>query len=81
MVVIAGNDHDLTPGKGTPQLFEKRSGSRERVAPGTVTQLQDIAEQDKPIDIGERLDEGCPRLCTPQDVSTGGGPEVEIRDN
>jgi hypothetical protein len=79
--VITWDNHDLTPGKGTPKLLEERSSSGERGAPGPVAQLQDIAEQDEPIDVGKRLDEGRPWLRAAQDVSAGGGPEVEIRDN
>jgi hypothetical protein len=78
MVVIAGDDHDLAPRKGTPKLFEERPGSREGVAPGPVAQLQDIAEQDKPVNVGKRLDESSARPRAAQDVGAGGGPEVEI---
>ena len=81
MVVVTWDNHDLAPSERTPKLFKERSGSRERVAPGPMAQLQDIAEQDKPIDIGKRLDESCSWLRAAQHISPGGGPEVHVRDD
>ncbi len=57
MVVIARNNHNLTPGKGSTKLLEERPRGGERIARRAVAQLQYIAQQDKSIDVLERIDQ------------------------
>lgn len=57
MVVIAGNDHDLSPGKRSAKLLKKWACSCERIATRAMAQLEHVPKQDKSIDVLERVDQ------------------------
>ncbi len=78
VVVVTGEDHDLTSGEGAPQLLEERPRGRERVASRAVAQLEHVAEQHQPIDVLERLDQHPPRPGTAQHVGARAGAEMKI---
>ncbi len=71
MIVIAGNDHDLSPGKRSAKLLEKWTCGGKRIATRTVAQLEHIPQQDKPIDVLERVDQRGTRPGGAQHISTG----------
>lgn len=78
MVVIARNDYDLTPGKRSPKLLEERPRGDKRVAARTMAQLEHIPQQDKSIDILERVDQRGAGPGTAQHIGTGAGAEMQI---
>jgi hypothetical protein len=57
MIVIAGNDHDLTPGERVSKLLEERPRRGKRIASRAMAQLEHITEQDESIDVCERVDQ------------------------
>lgn len=67
MIVIAGNDHDLSPGKRSTELFEKGTCGDKRIATWPMTQLEHVPEQDKSIDL-ERVDQRGARPGGAQDI-------------
>ena len=73
MVVIAGNDHDLSPGKSSAKLLEKRTCGGKRIATRTMAQLEYIPQQDKSINVLERLGQRRARPVGAQHIGTGAG--------
>jgi hypothetical protein len=73
MIVIAGNDHDLSPSKRSAKLFEKGTCGGKRIATWAMAQLEHIAEQDKSIDVLQRVDQGGARSGGAQHVGAGAG--------
>ncbi len=71
MIVIAGNDHDLSPGKGSAKLLEKWTCGGKRIATRAMAQLEHIAQQDKSIDVLERVGQREARPGGAQHISTG----------
>lgn len=67
--MIAGNNHDLTPGKRPSELLEEWPRGGKRIAARAVAQLEHIAKQDKSIDVLERVDQRGARPGTAQHVS------------
>ena len=71
MIVIAGNDHDLSPGKSSAKLLEKRTRGGKRIATRAMAQLKHIPQQDKSIDALERVDQCRARPGGAQHIGTG----------
>lgn len=71
MIVIAGNDHDLSPGKRSAKLLEKWTCSAKRIATRAMAQLEHISKQDKSIYVLERVGQRGARSGGAQHVSTG----------
>ncbi len=78
MVVIAGDEHDLTTRKRTAQPLEERAGGGERIAARTVAQLEHVAEQHEAVDPLERREQDGARLGVSEHVDARGAAEVEI---
>ena len=55
--MVAGDNHDLTPGKRPSELLEERPRGGKRVAARAVAQLEHVPKQDKSIDVLERVDQ------------------------
>jgi len=78
MIVIAGNDHDLSPGKHLGKLLEKWTCSGKRVATRAMAQLEHIPQQDEPIDVLERIDQRGAGPGTTQHIGAGAGAQMQI---
>jgi len=78
MIVIAGDDNDLSPGKRSAKLLEKRACGAKRIATRSVAQLEHIAQQDKPIYVLERFDQCRASPRTAQHVGAGAGAKMQI---
>lgn len=78
MIVIAGNDHDLSPGKGSAKLLKKWTCSGKRIATRAMAQLEHIAQQDKSINVLERVDQRGAGSEAAQYVGTGAGAEMQV---
>ncbi len=76
--MVAGNHHDLTPGKRPSELLEERPRGSKRVATRAMAQLEHIPKQDKSIDVLERIDQRGARARTAQHVGTRAGTEMQI---
>ena len=69
VVVVAGDEHDVTVRECLPTASKKLAGLAERLADRTVAQLDDVAEQDEPLDAGaSSLEEPLPHRRPAQDV-------------
>jgi hypothetical protein len=54
VVVVAGHDHDLAAGpERLPELAQWPLGGSHRIAHGTVTEFEHVAQQDKPAVLGQ----------------------------
>lgn len=73
MIVIAGNDHDLSPRERSAKLLEKWACGGKRIATWTMAQLEHIPQQDKSIDAIECVDQRGARPGGAQYVGTGAG--------
>jgi hypothetical protein len=73
MIVIAGDDHDLSSGKRPTKLLEKWTCGCKRIATRTMAQLEHIPQQDESIDVLERVGQRGARSATTQYVSAGAG--------
>ncbi len=52
MVVVAGNDHDLLARtEGSPELGQHRQRHVQHAAERALAKLDQVAKQDKPVDI------------------------------
>jgi hypothetical protein len=78
MIVIARNNHDLTPDKRPSELLEERPRGGKRVAARTVAQLEHIAKQNQSIDVLERVDQSGAGPWTAQNVGARAGTEMQI---
>jgi hypothetical protein len=73
MIVIAGNDHDLSAGERSAKLLKKWACSGKRIATWAMAQLEHIAQQDKPFDVLERIDQRGAGPGAAQHIDTGAG--------
>ncbi len=73
MIVIAGDNHDLSPGKSSAKLLEKWTCGGKRIATRAMAQLEHIPQQDESIDVLERVDQRGTGPGTTQHVGTGTG--------
>ena len=73
MIVITGNNHNLSSRKYSPKLLEKWTCSGKHIATGAIAQLEHIAQQDESIDVLERIDQRGARSGTAQHIGTGAG--------
>ena len=78
VIVIADNHDDVTLRTDRPAPRRTAARHRERVAPRAVAQLEHVAEQHKPIDVVERLDQCLARPWPAQHVSAGAGAEMQV---
>ena len=78
MIVIARNNHDLTPGKRSSQLFKERPRGGKRIAARAVAQLEHVPKQDKSIDVLERVDQCGTGSGTTQHVGTRTGAKMHV---
>jgi hypothetical protein len=78
MIVIAGDDHDLTPGQRASKLLEKWTRGGKRVAARAMAQLEHISEQDKSIDAIERVDQCGARTGATQHIGAGARAKMQI---
>lgn len=76
--MIAGNDHDLAPGKRPSEFLEERPRGGKRIAARAVAQLEHIPKQDKPVDVLERVDQRGARTRTAQHVGTRAGTKMQV---
>jgi hypothetical protein len=73
MIVIAGNDHNLSPTKHSAKLLKKWACSGKRIATRAMAKLEHVAQQDKPIDVLERIDQRGAGPGATQHIGTGAG--------
>ena len=78
MIVIAGNNHDLSPGERSAKIFEKGTCNGKRIAARAVAQLEHVAKQDKSIDVLQRVDQCGAGSGTAQHVGARAGTEMQI---
>ena len=77
--MVAGHEDDLAV--GAERLADGlQHGPRgfERLVHRAVAQLEDVAEDDEPVDAVEGAEEGALGRGTAQDVDVVAGPEVEV---
>jgi len=81
VVVIAGDEDDLSPGQRLAELPEERAGAGEGDAERQVAQLDRVAEQDEAVGAGDLLEEGSAHARLAQHVVPAGTAEVEVGDD
>ena len=80
VVVVAGNEHDVAAGEGLADCLEERAGRIERDAERALAELEHVAEEDQPVDVGGRLEEPFDDRLAAQHVGPVAGAEVEVGD-
>jgi hypothetical protein len=78
MIVIAGNDHDLSPRERSAKLLEKWPRGSKRISTRAMAQLEHIPQQDKSIYVLECIDQRGARPRGAQDVGAGTGSQMQI---
>lgn len=68
MVVVPSEDDDLASGKRSSKIFEERPRGGKCVTSRTMTQLEHVAEQDKPLNILKSVNQGRARGRAAQHV-------------
>jgi hypothetical protein len=82
VVVVAGDDHDLSLGaQRLRDPAQQRLGRTERAVKRPVAQLQRVAEQDQPIDVRERGQQRRLGTVAPEDIAARARPQVQVGDD
>jgi hypothetical protein len=83
VVVVAGDEHDLRPGRQRgAELLEHRPGGGQGLAGGAVAQLDGVAQQHEAVDLGQARGERSARgRAVAQDVDAGATAEVQVGDD
>jgi hypothetical protein len=82
VVVVAGQQHDLgVRGQRGADALEHGARRVDGVDERTVAQLEDVAEQDEPVDVAERGLQRCTRLRKAQHVGLRPAGEVQVGED
>jgi hypothetical protein len=80
-VVACNDDHLPVRSQGRPQPAEHGLGAHEHLGQRPVAKLEDVAQEDQPVALGDRLGERRLRPGAAQDVDLGAGTEMQVGDD